>query len=106
MRLSQLLKLPFRFFSQQPQDPDLSLLIRNYLSTYSGKEKIINFMDEVEYYDKNPDLDKSKNLALELKNDEVTNLLSFVSNNLNRELCNIFFYTCKYIYNEWKNKIN
>jgi hypothetical protein len=123
MRLSRLLRLTTRAFSQndklphnqlvpmqnkrkEEKDPEVALLIKSYLSTYQGKQKIVDYIDLVEYYDKNPDVQQSENLVLELKNEEVTNLFSFVFNNLNRNLCDIIFYSCKAIYNESKANNN
>lgn len=113
MRSSSLFRLSTRAFSQnnklaqsqlvplrnEEKDPDLTMLIRKYLSTYPGKQKIIDYMDEVEHYDKNPDLHRSEKFVLELKNEEVTKLFSFILNNLNRNLCDIIFYSFKAIYN-------
>jgi hypothetical protein len=123
MRISRLFRLSTRPFSQnnkfsqnqlvptqnkqnEEKDPEVTLLIKSYLSTYPGKQKIVDYIDEVEYYDKNPDLQRNKDLVLELKNEEVTNLFSFILNNLNRTLCDIIFYSFKVLYNESKANNN
>ena len=123
MRLSRLLRLTTRAFSQndklpqnqlvpmqnkrkEEKDPEVAVLIKSYLSTYSEKQKIVDYIDEVDYYDKNPDVQQRENLVLELKNEEVTNLFSFILNNMNRNLFYIIFYSFKAIYNESKANKN
>lgn len=94
-------------------DPDLGLLIKKYLSknlvnpinptntansTNTVNIKIINFINKLE---KLPD---GQSLNLHLSRKEMENLIIYVKNNLNKELSDIVFISCKQLYSWLKTK--
>ncbi len=87
---------------EQESDPDLKILIKNYLSKDSNNYKIINFIKKLEFYEKYPDL-QTNDIELNLDNKETTNLINYIGNNLNKELSDIIFYGIKSIYKYYKS---
>ncbi len=90
--------------SNKKSDPDLGLLIKKYLSkdlanpTHSVNVKIIKYIDKLE---KLPD---GQSLSLHLSGKEMDNLITYISNNLNKELSDIVFYSWKQFYSWFKIK--
>ncbi len=88
--------------SNNESDPELGLLIKKYLSKDLGNPtntvniKIINYIDKLE---KLPD---GQSLNLHLSGEEMDKLITYVKNNLNKELSDIVFYSWKQ-FHSWLN---
>ncbi len=65
---------------------------------HSANVKIIKYIDKLE---KLPD---GQSLSLHLSGKEMDNLITYISNNLNKELSDIVFYSWKQFYSWFKIK--